>query len=68
MKELIKRFEQEKDGRWVGYCEPIGVSGYGNTKKEAEKNLDELVDLYFKTLKELSNECWSKTKEIKNLL
>jgi predicted RNase H-like HicB family nuclease len=46
-------FEREKDNRWVGVCEELGVSNYGNTIEEAQEHLEESVDLHIKSLIEL---------------
>lgn len=41
-----------KEGKYyVGQCLNVDVSSFGKTKKEALKNLDEALELYFADIK-----------------
>ena len=41
-----------KEGKYyVAQCLNVDVSSFGNTKKEALKNLDEALELYFEDIK-----------------
>ena len=51
--QLTMVLSKEDDGRWVGTCLELGTSNYGNTIEEAEKHLEESVQLHLRTLEEL---------------
>ncbi|MEI6296639.1 MAG: type II toxin-antitoxin system HicB family antitoxin [bacterium] len=48
MKKLnLKNIIWKEGKHYVGQCLNVDVSSFGNTKKEALKNLDEAIELYF---------------------
>jgi len=48
------KFIKEIDGRYSAIDVKLGIAGYGNTKKEAKEMLDELIQLYLNTKKDLN--------------
>ena len=41
---------QEKDGRWTTKCPDLGTSTFGDTIDEAEKEIEEMINLHIQTL------------------
>lgn len=44
---------QEKDGRWTAKCPDLGTSTFGNTIDEAEKEIEEMINLHIQTLSDV---------------
>ncbi|MFA6296875.1 MAG: type II toxin-antitoxin system HicB family antitoxin [Patescibacteria group bacterium] len=47
----LKNIVWKEDKYYVAQCLNVDVSSFGETKKEAIKNLDEALELYFEDIK-----------------
>ena len=54
----------KRDGEWRGFCAPYDVSTNASTKKEAQSQLEKLVDLYEDGLKKYNFPQHLSVKEI----
>ena len=62
---LTESYSQEGD-QWVGICEELGVSQFGDTYEEAKEHLKEAVFIHLNTLEELGErERFFKENDIK---
>ena len=52
-KDILKNIVWKEGKYYVAQCLNVDVSSFGKTKKEALKNLNEALDLYFEDSKKI---------------